>query len=102
MQGVFLFLLKYLRLKSGSKSDILKRVLIARTNVFDKRTYKMRQARLQEGKIMKKRILSVLLAAAMLSAMLAGCEKNDETVSLYQNADDCSAATGKAAEYPFG
>ena len=30
--------------------------------------------------------------------MLAGCEKNDETVSLYQNADDCSAATGKAAE----
>jgi uncharacterized protein YgiB involved in biofilm formation len=30
--------------------------------------------------------------------MLAGCEKTDETVSLYQNADDCSAATGKAAE----
>ena len=24
--------------------------------------------------------------------MLAGCEKSDETVSLYQNADDCSAA----------
>ena len=22
--------------------------------------------------------------------MLAGCEENDETVSLYQNADDCS------------
>lgn len=31
--------------------------------------------------------------------MLAGCEKSDETVSLYQNADDCSAANpGKAAE----
>lgn len=30
--------------------------------------------------------------------MLAGCEKSDETVSLYQNADDCSAATGNAAE----
>ena len=30
--------------------------------------------------------------------MLAGCEKSDETVSLYQNAEDCSAATGNAAE----
>lgn len=31
--------------------------------------------------------------------MLAGCEKTDETVSLYQNADDCSAANpSKAAE----
>ncbi|STG50270.1 putative inner membrane protein [Escherichia coli] len=31
--------------------------------------------------------------------MLAGCEKSDETVSLYQNADDCSAANpGKSAE----
>lgn len=31
--------------------------------------------------------------------MLAGCEKSDETVSLYQNADDCSAANpGKNAE----
>ena len=30
--------------------------------------------------------------------MLAGCEQNDETVSLYQNADDCASATGKAAE----
>ncbi|MCH0622430.1 DUF1190 domain-containing protein, partial [Klebsiella pneumoniae] len=28
----------------------------------------------------------------------AGCEQNDETVSLYQNADDCASATGKAAE----
>ena len=31
--------------------------------------------------------------------MLSGCEKTDETVSLYQNADDCSAANpGKSAE----
>lgn len=31
--------------------------------------------------------------------MLAGCEKSDETVSLYQNADDCSSANpGKSAE----
>lgn len=31
--------------------------------------------------------------------MLAGCEKSDENVSLYQNADDCSQANpGKAAE----
>ena len=31
--------------------------------------------------------------------MLAGCEKTDETVSLYQNADDCSAANpSKSAE----
>lgn len=31
--------------------------------------------------------------------MLAGCEKSDETVSLYQNADDCSAANPcKSAE----
>ena len=31
--------------------------------------------------------------------MLSGCEKTDETVSLYQNADDCSAANpGKCAE----
>ena len=31
--------------------------------------------------------------------MLAGCEKTDETVTLYQNADDCAAANpGKSAE----
>lgn len=31
--------------------------------------------------------------------MLAGCEQSDETVTLYQNADDCSAANpGKSAE----
>jgi len=30
--------------------------------------------------------------------LLAGCEQSDETVSMYQNADDCSSATGKSAE----
>jgi len=30
--------------------------------------------------------------------MLAGCEQSDETVSLYQNADDCASATGNKAE----
>ncbi|MEW5560924.1 DUF1190 family protein [Enterobacter asburiae] len=31
--------------------------------------------------------------------MLSGCEKTDETVSMYQNADDCSSANpGKSAE----
>lgn len=40
----------------------------------------------------------VALAVATVF-MLAGCEKSDETVSLYQNADDCSAANpGKSAE----
>jgi uncharacterized protein YgiB involved in biofilm formation len=39
-----------------------------------------------------------LLSRSIAVFMLAGCEKTDETVSLYQNADDCSAATGKAAE----
>lgn len=40
----------------------------------------------------------VALAVATVF-MLAGCEKSDETVSLYQNADDCSAANPcKSAE----
>ena len=39
--------------------------------------------------------VALALSAAF---MLAGCEKTDETVSLYQNADDCAAATGKSAE----
>ncbi|PKH25341.1 hypothetical protein CIG19_05765 [Enterobacterales bacterium CwR94] len=30
--------------------------------------------------------------------MLAGCEQADETVSLYQNADDCSRATGQSEQ----
>ncbi|ENR0227253.1 DUF1190 family protein [Enterobacter roggenkampii] len=44
------------------------------------------------------RHLTPVALAVTAVFMLAGCEKNDETVSLYQNADDCSAATGKAAE----
>ncbi len=40
----------------------------------------------------------VALAVAAVF-MLAGCEKSDETVSMYQNADDCSQANpGKSAE----
>ena len=37
------------------------------------------------------RITPVALAVSAVF-MLAGCEKTDETVSLYQNADDCSKA----------
>ncbi len=40
----------------------------------------------------------VALAVAAIFA-LSGCEQSDETVSLYQNADDCSQANpGKSAE----
>ena len=45
------------------------------------------------------RHLTPVALAVTAVVMLAGCEKSDETVSLYQNADDCSAANpGKAAE----
>ncbi|KHN50063.1 DUF1190 family protein [Pectobacterium fontis] len=37
------------------------------------------------------RLAPVALAVSTVF-LLAGCEKTDETVSLYQNADDCSAA----------
>ncbi len=37
------------------------------------------------------RHLTPVALAVTAVFMLAGCEKNDETVSLYQNADDCSA-----------
>ena len=37
------------------------------------------------------RVAPVALAISAVF-MLAGCEKTDETVSLYQNADDCSKA----------
>ena len=43
------------------------------------------------------RMTPVALAVSAVF-MLSGCEKTDETVSLYQNADDCAAATGKSAE----
>ena len=44
------------------------------------------------------RHLTPVALAVTAVFMLAGCEKSDETVSLYLNADDCSAATGNAAE----
>ncbi|NBC98329.1 DUF1190 family protein [Atlantibacter hermannii] len=45
------------------------------------------------------RHLTPVALAVSAVFMLAGCEKSDETVSLYQNADDCSTANpGKSAE----
>ena len=45
------------------------------------------------------RHLTPVALAVTAVFMLAGCEQSDETVSLYQNADDCSAANpSKAAE----
>jgi len=45
------------------------------------------------------RHLTPVALAVSAVFMLAGCEKSDETVSLYQNADDCSKANpGKSAE----
>ncbi len=44
------------------------------------------------------RHLTPVALAVTAVFMLAGCEQSDETVSLYQNADDCASATGKAAE----
>ncbi len=44
------------------------------------------------------RLTPIALAVSAVF-MLAGCEKTDETVSLYQNADDCSQANpSKSAE----
>ncbi|EOV9616419.1 DUF1190 family protein [Cronobacter dublinensis] len=45
------------------------------------------------------RHLTQVAFAVTAAFMLAGCEKSDETVQLYQNADDCAAANpGKSAE----
>src|SRR5690606_35579524 len=44
------------------------------------------------------RHLTPVALAVTAVFMLAGCEQSDETVSLYQNADDCASATGKSAE----
>ena len=45
------------------------------------------------------RHLTPVALAVTAVFMLAGCEQNDETVSMYQNADDCSQANpGKSAE----
>lgn len=43
------------------------------------------------------RVAPVALAIGAVF-MLAGCEKSDETVSLYQNADDCSRANPSMSE----
>ncbi|MFI8417184.1 DUF1190 family protein [Serratia sp. NPDC078593] len=43
------------------------------------------------------RVAPVALAIGAV-LMLAGCEKTDETVSLYQNADDCSRANPSMSE----
>ena len=43
------------------------------------------------------RVAPVALAISAVF-MLAGCEKSDETVSLYQNADDCSRANPSMSE----
>ena len=52
--------------------------------------WSIQEARLQEGMyIMKKRVLSVLLVAAMLSTLLAGCEKKPEAAT-----DSTAAADG--------
>lgn len=45
------------------------------------------------------RHLTPVALAVTAVFMLAGCEQNDETVSMYQNADDCAQANpGKSAE----
>lgn len=45
------------------------------------------------------RHLTPVALAVTAVFMLAGCEQNDETVSMYQNAEDCSSANpGKSAE----
>jgi len=45
------------------------------------------------------RHLTPVALAVTAVFMLAGCEQSDETVSMFQNADDCSAANpGKSAE----
>lgn len=45
------------------------------------------------------RHLTPVALAVTAVIMLAGCEQSDETVSMYQNADDCSTANpGKSAE----
>jgi uncharacterized protein YgiB involved in biofilm formation len=43
------------------------------------------------------RVAPVALAISAVF-MLAGCEQADETVSLYQNADDCSRANPSMSE----
>lgn len=55
-----------------------------------KRTKSIRHASFRKN--WSARHLTPVALAVATVFMLAGCEKSDETVSLYQNADDCSAA----------
>lgn len=62
-----------------------------------KRTKSIRHASFRKN--WSARHLTPVALAVATVFMLAGCEKSDETVSLYQNADDCSVANpGKSAE----
>ena len=62
-----------------------------------KRTKSIRHASFRKN--WSARHLTPVALAVATVFMLAGCQKSDETVSLYQNADDCSAANpGKSAE----
>ncbi|MFV2489141.1 hypothetical protein ACNIV5_26240, partial [Escherichia coli] len=55
-----------------------------------KRTKSKRNASFSKN--WRARHLTTVALAVATVFMLACCEKRDETVSLYQNADDCSAA----------
>lgn len=51
-----------------------------------------RTKHINRGAFRKHWRMAPLALAVSAVVLLAGCEKSDETVSLYQNADDCSKA----------
>ncbi|NIF21338.1 DUF1190 family protein [Candidatus Pantoea multigeneris] len=62
-----------------------------------KRTKHIRHAAFRKS--WQARHLTPVALALSAAFMLAGCEKTDETVTLYQNADDCSKANpGQSAQ----
>ncbi|MDQ1224315.1 uncharacterized protein YgiB involved in biofilm formation [Pantoea ananatis] len=62
-----------------------------------KRTKTIRYAAFRKS--WQARHLTPVAIAVSAVFMLAGCEQNDETVSLYQNADDCTKANpGQSAQ----
>ncbi|MBV4367165.1 DUF1190 family protein [Erwinia sp. BNK-24-b] len=61
-----------------------------------KRTKKINHASFRKS--WSARHLTPVALAVTAVFMLAGCEKTDETVSLYQNADDCSSANPGKSE----
>ncbi len=61
-----------------------------------KRTKKINYASFRKS--WSARHLTPVAFAVTAVFMLAGCEKTDETVSLYQNADDCSSANPGKSE----